>query len=122
MIRPVQRSIILNRIEMFIQLVERSCVEDVRAGFRAIEDKQTNVIVADLAPNHWTCSNCRHSLSFWNVSGKCQVRTEDSQNRYNVNRHPICSFVTFVTFLSVSPQPLLWTRVSVKNATWSAKS
>jgi hypothetical protein len=38
------------------------------------------VIVADLAPNHWTCSNCGHSLSFWSVSGKCQVRTEDSQN------------------------------------------
>jgi hypothetical protein len=49
---------------MFIQLVERSRVEDVRAGFRAIEDKQANAIVPDLAPDHWTCSNCRHYPNF----------------------------------------------------------
>ena len=47
---------------MFVQLLERSCVEDVRARFGAIKDEQANVIVADLATDHWTCSDCRHQV------------------------------------------------------------
>src|SRR5262249_21512112 len=60
--QSAQRGIISNDIKMCIQLVERRCVEDVRARLRAIKSQQANVILADLAADHWTCGNCRHHL------------------------------------------------------------
>src|ERR1700704_3774019 len=70
---------------MFNQLVERSCVEDIRAGFRAIKDKQANVIVADLTPNHWTRSNCRHRDYLGSFSGNSK-RRRNCHGQTNIQR------------------------------------
>ena len=50
--QPAQRSVVLDKIEVFIQLIESGGVENIRARFGTIERKQTNMIVADLTPNH----------------------------------------------------------------------
>ena len=48
--QAAQRSIFLHGIEVFIQVIESSSIENVRARVGAIESEHANVIVTGLAP------------------------------------------------------------------------
>ena len=86
--QTAQRSVIFHGIEVLIQLLESSGVENVRARVRAIEREHANVIVADLALNHWKITYRRHSLHFgtFPANSKCR-RPEFTSKR--------AAFVTF---------------------------
>jgi hypothetical protein len=58
---------------MLIQFIKSGGVENVRARFGTIERKQANLIVANLAPNHWSCRNYRHHIYFgsFRSNAKC---------------------------------------------------
>ena len=86
--QAAKRSVFLHGIEVLIQLFESSGVENVRARVRAIEREHANVIVAGLALNHWSCTNCGHSLNFgtFPANAKCR-RPEFTSTR--------AAFVTF---------------------------
>jgi len=58
--QSAQGGVALNEIEMFIELIERGGVENIRARFGSIEGQRANMVVINLAPNHWSCGNCRH--------------------------------------------------------------
>src|ERR1044071_8318302 len=74
--QSTQGRIALNEIEMFVQFVEGGGVENIRARIGAIEGKRANAVVTNLAPNHGSCSNCRH----WNYLGSS---SPDSKRRRN---------------------------------------
>ena len=72
--QAAKRSVFLHGIQVLIQLFESSGVENVRARVRAIEREHANVIVADLALNHWKITYCRHSFHFgtFPANSKCR--------------------------------------------------
>ena len=72
--QAVQRSVFLDGIEVLIQLLESSVVENVRAEVRPIEREHANVIVASLPPNHWNCTHYRHSLHFGTFPANAKCR------------------------------------------------
>ena len=65
--QAAQRGIALNKIGMLVQVVERSCVKNVRARFGAIEREHANAILADFAANHWAGGRGGH----WRVYFGC---------------------------------------------------
>src|SRR5882672_12116971 len=72
--QAAQRSVFLHGIEVLIQLLESGGVKNVRARLRAIECEHANVIVADLALNHWKITYRRHSPHFgtFPANSKCR--------------------------------------------------
>src|SRR5438094_6907858 len=72
--QAAQRSVLLHGTEVLIQLIESSGVENVCARVGTIEREHANVIVADLALNHWKITYFRHSLHFgtFPANSKCR--------------------------------------------------
>ena len=106
---------------MFVQLVQRRGIENVRAGFRAIERRAGKRDRRRSRAESWTRRNCRHGSHILDRFRQMpSVEVADDESGEVATLAPTQGFVASVTFATsanrVSIAPLLWTSASVKNA------
>src|SRR5581483_1523545 len=51
--QAAQGGILFNKVELFVQLLERSGVENIRGRSGPIECQHADLVPGDFAPNHW---------------------------------------------------------------------
>ena len=79
----------LDKLDVFIQLIESGSVENIRARVWAIERKQTNMIVVDLRPNHRAGYSRRH----WSYFRSFRMNAKRIHNRRHAGEQDLARAV-----------------------------